>query len=832
MSTKSINILTGDYTKTDLDKTILDRFQNYKFEPDHFQKHAIERIQKNQHILTCVPTGSGKTLVAMEGIHKALSKGKKVIYTSPIKTLSNQKFSEFTKIYPDTSVGILTGDIKLNPNADILIMTTEILRNLLYYSKMDPSKKTSSDKLGCDIDLETQLDVVIYDEVHYINDKDRGKVWEESLIMMPKQVQLILLSATISHPEVFAGWIQSIANRQVNLIEYHKRPVPLEHFMWVNFGKISTTDKELVKRVSYFNKNLVPILSKDGEYNHENVSKFNRTWSDFLRSIRRKYVPAKSIFVPLVEMLAEKKLTPALFFCLSRKKCEKWASYIQTSLNTPDESRQVSNIVMKSIYKLDNPEYYKRLNDFNKWKSLWEKGVAVHHSGMIPVFKEIVEQLFAAKLIKLLFATETFAVGVNMPTKTVLFSGLTKYSESGFRLLETHEYLQMSGRAGRRGLDPKGVVILLPNLFDMPESLDLKMMMLGQNQTITSKFTLNHNFVLKAVLSGKLREIVSASMLSSEIEVRRKEVAGIIESDSLAEPLFKSKVSNLKELYNLENPSEFVKFTKKQRVKNSNRIKFLKGDKHLVKDYELYCNWKKRCAKHESLVKELKYYETVVEDELEKELDFLLTHGYITNFKEQEISRDNMWDLTVENITVKGIVASNIHEINPIIMTELLVNDVFADITPQELIAILAVFLETRSINDSYEKPDISSIGLSRNCVDIIYNILDTANYFGESEYNKFKLDLGTQYEIFDTMIPIAFDWANGVDFREMIRKMPIFEGNFIKDMIKINNILMEIESASEIIENIKLYQLCQEAKSLIIRDVVSIDSLYLKEGL
>ena len=180
---------------------------------------------------------------------------------------------------------------------------TEILRNLLYYSKMDPFKKTSSDKLGCDIDLETQLDVVIYDEVHYINDKDRGKVWEESLIMMPHQVQLNFIVCYNAHkPEVFADGYSQYRKKQVNLIEYHHRPVPLEHFMWVNFGKISSKDKELLKKVSAFDNKLVIILRKDGVYNHENVTKFEHTWSDFLRSIRRKFVPAKSLFVPLVEM--------------------------------------------------------------------------------------------------------------------------------------------------------------------------------------------------------------------------------------------------------------------------------------------------------------------------------------------------------------------------------------------------------------------------------------------------------------------------------------------------------------------------------------------------
>ncbi len=823
----NINILTGKYDDTGVSEEIKSEFKKYQFEPDHFQKHAIERIHKNQHILTCVPTGSGKTLVAMEGIYKSLKDGKKVIYTSPIKTLSNQKFAEFTKIFPDTSVGILTGDIKLNPNANILIMTTEILRNLLYYSKMDSSKCMSVESLGCDINIETELGVVIYDEVHYINDKDRGKVWEESLIMMPPQVQLILLSATIHRPEIFAGWIQSISETQVNLIEYHHRPVPLEHYIWVNFGKTTSKDKKLLKDVAYFDNKLVPILEKDGIYNHENVAKFSKVWGEFLRSIRRRYIPPKSLFVPLVKMLMEKNLTPALFFCLSRKKCEKWASYIQTSLNTPEESKTVSNIVMKSIYKLENPEYYIKLNDFNKWKKLWEKGVAVHHSGLVPVFKEIVEQLFAAKLIKLLFATETFAVGVNMPTKTVLFSGLKKYSESGFRLLEPHEYSQMSGRAGRRGLDPKGTVILLPNLIDMPESLDLKMMMLGQNQTITSKFTLNHNFVLKAILSGKLKEIVDQSMLNSEIKVRRDEVYNMIESDSLVKPKFDTNEAKLQEFYNLENPSEFLKLTKKQKVLNSTKLKNYRNDKNIKRDYDTFCRWKARTKKHSELMREMKYYETIVENDLLKELRFLNCHKYIT--LSSSLDASNMWDLTVENVTVKGVLASQIHEVNPIIMTEILTNNILEKITPQELIAILAVFLETRSIDDSYEKPDISRIGLSEHAVDKIYEILNLSDNYGDSEYNEFKLDLGSQYQIFDTMIPFAFEWANGINFRELQHKMPIFEGNFIKDMIKINNILMELENASKMIEDIKLYQLSQEAQNLVIRDVVSIDSLYLK---
>mgnify|MGYP001295057390 CR=1 FL=1 len=303
---KKINILTGDYDDSLLDdESIREQFKKYPFEPDHFQKHAIERINKNEHVLICVPTGSGKTLVAMEGIFRALSQGKKVIYTSPIKTLSNQKFSEFKKIFPDTSVGILTGDIKLEPNADILIMTTEILRNLLYYNKMGDDS-LAKDRLGCDVNIEKEVAVIIYDEVHYINNKERGKVWEESIIMAPKDIQLVMLSATIHRPDIFASWIQSISKLQVNLIRYTKRPVPLEHYAFLNIGKITTKDKRLIDKFNGFKNKLVPILTKDCKYLHKNVTDIKSIYDEYLRSIRRRYVPAKAIFVPLVNMLNEK----------------------------------------------------------------------------------------------------------------------------------------------------------------------------------------------------------------------------------------------------------------------------------------------------------------------------------------------------------------------------------------------------------------------------------------------------------------------------------------------------------------------------------------------
>ena len=375
---------------------------NFNFELDSFQKHAITSIQNNENVLITAHTGSGKTVPAIFGIADSLNKNKKIIYTSPIKSLSNQKLFELKKLFPD--VGILTGDIKFNPDAQCVIMTTEILRNILYQKESQYINISEVDK-------------VIFDEIHYINDPDRGKVWEECLILLPKEIILIMLSATIDKAEEFVGWVGDIKEKITNLIPTNKRVVPLEHYFYQN--------DELIKIVNHEGKMMNYDLIKK-EYNVLSCFKMINVFVSYLQS---------------------HNMVPALFFIFSRKECEKLAKCVQNTLVSTEEIGEITKIF---DYELRNyKKIYEKSPQYHELLRLLKKGIAFHHSGLIPILKEVTEILFSKGLIKILFATETFAVGVNMPAKTVVFPRLTKYSNNNFRFLRTDEYLQMAGRAGR-----------------------------------------------------------------------------------------------------------------------------------------------------------------------------------------------------------------------------------------------------------------------------------------------------------------------------------------------------------------------------------------------
>jgi len=419
----------------------------FKFKLDPFQEEAIKYISKDENVLITAKTGSGKTLVGEYQIWHSLNKGKRVFYTTPIKSLSNQKFHDLKKIYGDR-VGIMTGDIKFCPQADIVIMTTEILRNLLY------KQGTLTEHIGITAELSIEnLDAVVFDEVHYINDPSRGSVWEECLVLLPPHINLVLLSATLDSPEPFVNWLTDIKQKTCHLISTEYRVVPLIHM--TEDGEVIMDAKDTFHFESY-KAWLRKYYNKQDELRkHKERVKTREEGQVIERDVR------VGSFLDRMNKLILKMDKPALFFVFSRKMCEEYASKVTTDLLTSSETADVRHIIK---FHLHGYTELQKIEGFHKLNSLLEKGVAFHHSGMLPILKEIVEILFDRGFIKILFATETFAVGINMPTKTVVFTSYRKYDDrtENLRVLLTSEYIQMAGRAGRRGKDDKGIVIYLP----------------------------------------------------------------------------------------------------------------------------------------------------------------------------------------------------------------------------------------------------------------------------------------------------------------------------------------------------------------------------------
>lgn len=430
---------------------------------DSFQVDAINSIKKNFSVVVSAPTGCGKTVIADFVIEQELKekRGKRVIYTAPIKALSNQKFHDFKKEFGKEKVGLMTGDEVINPTAQVLIMTTEIYRNMVLVK--DESVKNIS--------------YVVFDEIHYINDIERGYVWEESIIFSPNNVRFLCLSATIPNAKELSEWMAKIKKQDVDTIIYTKRPVPLKKMFYEE--SLGITDLETIKRM----RNAVPYPA-------------------FFRK-KRQRVPIykKPSHLRLVELLGDEK-TPVLFFCFSRMTCQKYAQQMANkSIKTNLDTIKLISQKLRSA-----PKEISLLKTTVVLKEILPKGIGFHHAGLIPILKEIVEELFCKGMIDVLYVTETFAVGINMPAKTVCFDDLRKFNGVNFGFMTTKEFFQMAGRAGRRGMDLVGFVVLMVSYrtFDYEK---IKKITSKDIEPLHSQFRLSVNTVLNLLKRHSKQEI-------------------------------------------------------------------------------------------------------------------------------------------------------------------------------------------------------------------------------------------------------------------------------------------------------------------------------------
>ncbi|KAF9583911.1 hypothetical protein BGW38_008142 [Lunasporangiospora selenospora] len=471
----------------------------FPFELDTFQKRAVYHLEKGECVFVAAHTSAGKTVVAEYAIALASKHMTKAIYTSPIKALSNQKFRDFKGTFED--VGILTGDVQINPEASCLIMTTEILRSMLYRGA----------------DLIRDVEFVIFDEVHYVNDMERGVVWEEVIIMLPAHVTLILLSATVPNTKEFADWVGRTKKKDIYVISTPKRPVPLEHHLFANREIYKIVDSKQTWLSLGYKAAQDALSKKEADQKPAGSQRGGR--GGFVVQGRggrggsssgaggggwRNDKQDRNLFTHLVGYLNKKSCLPVVVFTFSRKKCEENASGLSsTDLMTANQKSEIHVFFERSLVRLHGTD--RELPQIKRMRDLLSRGIAVHHSGLLPIIKEIVEILFARGLVKVLFATETFAMGVNMPARTVVFSGIRKHDGRSFRNLLPGEYTQMSGRAGRRGLDSTGLVIIATAGDAPPESLELQDMILGKATKLQSQFRLTYNMILNLLRVEALR---------------------------------------------------------------------------------------------------------------------------------------------------------------------------------------------------------------------------------------------------------------------------------------------------------------------------------------
>uniref|UniRef100_A0A8B9R9N8 SKI2 homolog, superkiller viralicidic activity 2-like n=1 Tax=Astyanax mexicanus TaxID=7994 RepID=A0A8B9R9N8_ASTMX len=467
----------------DFYKRIPDPAFKYPFELDTFQKQAILRLEVHDSVFVAAHTSAGKTVVAEYAIALSQKHMTRTIYTSPIKALSNQKFRDFKNTFGD--VGLLTGDVQLNPEASCLIMTTEILRSMLYNGS----------------EVIRDLEWVIFDEVHYINDAERGVVWEEVLIMLPEHVSIILLSATVPNAVEFSEWIGRIKKKPIYVISTVKRPVPLEHYLYT--GNSTKTQKELFLLLDATGSFLTKGYYAAVEAKKERTSKHAQSFGAKNAAHNTTLSQDRAIWQTLLNYLSQRQQTPVVAFTFSRTRCDDNSRSLNSlDLTSSVEKNEIHSFFHKSLSRLRGGD--RQLPQILVMRDLLKRGIGVHHSGILPILKEVIEMLFSRGLVKVLFATETFAMGVNMPARTVVFDSIRKHDGTGFRNLLPGEYIQMAGRAGRRGLDATGTVIILckSGVHDMG---DLHAMMLGKPTVLQSQFRLTYTMILNLLRVEALR---------------------------------------------------------------------------------------------------------------------------------------------------------------------------------------------------------------------------------------------------------------------------------------------------------------------------------------
>jgi ATP-dependent RNA helicase HelY len=406
------------------------------FPLDEFQSRALDALDAGNSVLVAAPTGSGKTLVAEYAIAKALAAGSKVFYTTPLKALSNQKYGDFARAYGSARVGLLTGDNSINGDAPVVVMTTEVLRNMIY---------AGSPTLG-------GLRYVVLDEVHYLQDRSRGAVWEEVIIHLPAEIDIVALSATVSNAEEVAAWMQTVRGATETVIE-ERRPVDLVHLYLV--GDRGASELHL----------LPTFVDDDGDLrpNPAATRLDGRNVPARAQRRRRLYKPWRT---EVIERLAAERMLPAIYFVFSRAGCDQAVEQCLATgmrLTSADERRALRAIAERHVAALSDDDL--DVLGYDIWLAGIEAGVAAHHAGLVPPMKEAVEEAFAAGLLKMVFATETLALGINMPARSVVIEKLSKFTGEHHEFLTPGEYTQLAGRAGRRGIDDVGYVVVLWDPF-------------------------------------------------------------------------------------------------------------------------------------------------------------------------------------------------------------------------------------------------------------------------------------------------------------------------------------------------------------------------------
>lgn len=817
-----------------------DKYKNcyalFPYALNPFQKHSIEAIYEGNHSLVTAHTGTGKSTCAEFAIHHFVEKGKKVIYCSPIKALSNQKYYDFVNKYPNYSIGLLTGDIKTNPDADVIICTTEILTNYLF------TCSNSNKQLDFQIDIDNEVACVVFDEVHYINDKERGAAWEKAFIMLPPHIQLVMLSATIDNSIGFAEWIESgrqenkenKENKIVYLSSTRSRIIPLTDYSFITtnegiFKKIK--DKQVEKFIRDNTNKLVLLNDSANKFNEINYNTINKILKIF--DTNRVYLKRQHVLNNLMFHLKEKDLLPALAYVYSRKQCEIIASEITVPL-LEDDSKipyTIRRECEQIIRRLPNYKEYLELPEYNFIVSLLEKGIAIHNSGLLPIIREMVELLIMKKYIKLLICTESFSVGLNAPIKTCIFTSLTKYDNHGQRYLTTSEFGQGKGRAGRLGLDKFGTVIHLNNLFTLPTITEYKLILCGKPQQLVSKFHINYALILNLIKNGQTHDFhhfSEKSMIHNELTKHKKQQETVI-ADLL---LKKQKKIGYVQL--LTTPFEtcihykeledtYMNFVNKKRKEKEREMQVIQDEyKSLITDVKCASEYVEIMNEIEKEENYMNHLNTYIQLQTEKVIHILVESQFIRYIEGVE----------KYGFTQIGLVASLIAEVHPLILTQFLVdNNYFIDFSIKQLVGLFSCFTDIK-IQERLQVPTCVDLFL-RSRVRSLQELYDSY----QTKENTMEVQTGINYNnvlMFD-MIDLSMKWCEcntEEECKQFIQKdlaeFDISIGDFNKAMLKIITITKELINACEQLNLVQLLHKLTQIDILVLKYITTNQSLYI----
>ena len=863
------------------EETYRTHFERFPYELSHFQKYAIEAIVEGHHAITSAPTGSGKTLSAEFAIQWFVEQGKRVFYTTPIKALSNQKYYEFTNRYPHIRFGLMTGDIKTNPDADVVIMTAEILTNMLFVrtpelrssvgvrgitgedlsSKVivrQTSQTAPSSMEGAPDDNDASTNefpaaAVVMDEVHYINDEHRGQTWEQTILLLPPNVQMIMLSATLDEPHKFAEWVETckppcILHKCVYLASTNHRIVPLSHYSYVattdSFIK-SIKDKTLEQQVRQSSNRLIKIQTDKGLFMEIGVKEV----ANVLTILEHKqiYIKRKFVLNNLATFLKENDMLPAICFVFSRKNVERCAEEITANLLEDDS--KVPYIMRREcdqiIRRLSNYQEYLELPEYNTLVALLEKGIGIHHSGMIPVLREIVELMISKKYIKLLFATESFSIGLDCPIRTAIFTNLKKFDGNCERYLYPHEYTQSAGRAGRRGIDTVGHVVHCNNLFPFPTMNDYKTILCGKPQTLISKFRIHYSMVLRLIQNGQSTDFhtfAEKSMLQHEIQkqtsAQLKQIDQIhvtLETKRSGLSLLRTPIEVCRTYVDIQ--TKLVKSVNKKRREYEREIrkiqeenKYIELDARFIKEYDAL---EREYAKEQEYATNITSY---IVSQTDKVCRVLEQEGFITKvIITKETDDERVPDSCSYKTTHLGVIASYINEIHPLILAKCMMNwDQFDRFSVIQLIAFLAVFadvkvpeehriLEPRS-RDSFLAFRLQEL---RDMYMRYSDIETTGEMYTGLDYTN-----PLTYDLVDEMV----EWCD-CDTEERCKyflqtritgEKEISIGDFTKTCLKISAISKELSTICEQMGFVELLHKLSKIDGLLLKYIATTQSLYL----